>query len=328
MLRDLQKGARKSQASAFAEGTYDNLITHWVTFLEFCIFFRFNALPAAVQTLIWYAQYLQDNVLKSHQSLQCYLSGVRKLHEILGFKIKNFKDAILRLTLRGMKRANTFISKQARPMTITLLERIHDKLDHDNFEDALFWAACVVAFFLLFRKSNLVPDTRFGFNPLKQLRRDDLLYTGSNILVGIRWAKNHQFSRELLTFPLPILHGLKICPLKALNNVYRMHPCAGHHHLFCRPDGSSLTYPQFQRKLHLVLAAIGERAEEYSSHSFRRGGASFAFLCGIPAELIKVLGNWKSDCYMKYLHFPLESRIAASDLMRIRIINMNLYKSL
>jgi len=39
----------------------------------------------------------------------------------------------------------------------------------------------------------------------------------------------------------------------------------------------------------------------YSPHSFRRGGATFAFEAKVPSELIKAQGDWCSDCYLIYL---------------------------
>ena len=34
----------------------------------------------------------------------------------------------------------------------------------------------------------------------------------------------------------------------------------------------------------------------------RRGGASAAFDAGIPGEMIKAIGDWRSDAYLRYLH--------------------------
>ena len=36
-------------------------------------------------------------------------------------------------------------------------------------------------------------------------------------------------------------------------------------------------------------------------HSFRRGGATFAFRAGAPSEFIKAQGDWMSDAFLVYL---------------------------
>ena len=260
--------------------------------------------------------------MKSFRTIQCYLSGVKKLHIILNHSTRGFCGYALQLTLMGIRRMSTYVVKQAKPITPAILERIHAQLNHNDPQDAVFWCACIMSFFLLLRKSNLVPDTRIGFDAHKQLQRSDLLYTGHNIIVGLRWLKNEQFARDLMTFPLPVLPGSVLCPLDALYNVFKLIPAPVSAHLFQLPDGSSLTYRKYQNRLRGVLVQAGvEDPNGYSSHSFRRGGASFAFLCGVPAEIIKVLGHWKSSCYMKYLYFPLEARIAASDLIRTRLMH-------
>ena len=52
----------------------------------------------------------------------------------------------------------------------------------------------------------------------------------------------------------------------------------------------------------------GINSSEYSGHSFRRGGASHAFKCNIPAALINLQGDWKSNAYLRYIDIPLDVR--------------------
>jgi hypothetical protein len=53
--------------------------------------------------------------------------------------------------------------------------------------------------------------------------------------------------------------------------------------------------------LKACLTQLGIDPTKYSGHSFRRGGASFALECGLPPDLIKAQGDWKSDAYHSYL---------------------------
>ena len=43
-------------------------------------------------------------------------------------------------------------------------------------------------------------------------------------------------------------------------------------------------------------------------HSFRRGGASNGFRFNIPAALIKLQGDWKSNAYLQYSDILLDIR--------------------
>ena len=176
---------------------------------------------------------------------------------------------------------------------------------------------------MLFRKSNLIPDTLQGFQKHKQLTHADCVRTQDQVVVGIRWAKNEQFRRDLLTFPLPKLGGSVLCPVDALDNVRRLVKHNENDHIFKVSDNASFTYRQFQDKLQETLKQLQvPNYASYSSHSFRRGGTTFSFLCGIPVEIIKLLGNWRSNAFLSYIEFPLETRSAACELMKMRILAM------
>ena len=61
-----------------------------------------------------------------------------------------------------------------------------------------------------------------------------------------------------------------------------------------------------------------------TSHSLRAGGATNAFLAGVPSEIIKILGNWKSDCYLRYIRLPEQARLAAGVLVKYRVLSLDL----
>ncbi|XP_070173454.1 inositol 1,4,5-trisphosphate-gated calcium channel ITPR3-like [Littorina saxatilis] len=56
----------------------------------------------------------------------------------------------------------------------------------------------------------------------------------------------------------------------------------------------------FNKKLRLTTAVAGGN---FSSHSFRRGGAAWALSCGVPGEIVKVMGDWKSNAVFSSLCF-------------------------
>ncbi|KAI8502735.1 hypothetical protein Bbelb_194370 [Branchiostoma belcheri] len=57
----------------------------------------------------------------------------------------------------------------------------------------------------------------------------------------------------------------------------------------------------------------------YSLHSGRRGGATFAFRAGVPVELIRLQGDWRSNAYLLYLKVPLRTRLELCTRMIRRI---------
>ena len=45
-----------------------------------------------------------------------------------------------------------------------------------------------------------------------------------------------------------------------------------------------------------------------SSHSLRWDGAQWAAKSGLPGHVIKILGDWKSQAYERYLNLTLQDR--------------------
>ena len=66
---------------------------------------------------------------------------------------------------------------------------------------------------------------------------------------------------------------------------------------------------------------MNKNPDFYSSHSFRRGGATWAFVSEVPSELIQLYGDWKSDAYKRYLKFSLENKISVAYRMTSHISN-------
>jgi hypothetical protein len=59
---------------------------------------------------------------------------------------------------RGVSRLKGIPAKQKMPITIQILREVFGLLDHFSSPlDIAFWAACLIAFFVFFRKSTILP---------------------------------------------------------------------------------------------------------------------------------------------------------------------------
>ena len=65
--------------------------------------------------------------------------------------------------------------------------------------------------------------------------------------------------------------------------------------------GQPLTHPRLVSELRKALALSGLKPEKYAGHSFRIGAATTAATCGVPVNVIKTLGRWKSQAYQLYV---------------------------
>jgi hypothetical protein len=136
------------------------------------------------------------------------------------------------------------------------------------------------AFFLIARKSNLVPTNLCELDNHRFLLRKDVVDCGSFLLVKMRWSKTIQTGERVLEIPL---HSIDKS-------------------LFLLKSRKPVTYSLFMKKLKFCINVIGLDSDSFSTHSFRRGFATNAFRLNLPADLIQLMGDWKADAYKNILN--------------------------
>ena len=275
--------------------------------------------PTNITTLCLYAAYLARFLLP--QSVCLYLNFVSLIHKEMGYPNPLSDNWVLTTVLRGMKRTLGVPPKPRLPITITLLLGIRSRLNLNCSKHASFWAICLVAFFGLFRKAHLLPESESGFNAKKMFTRSDFLFTESCVYITVRWSKTIQMGQRTVTIPLVAVPHSPLCPVAAIVQAFRMTPgCDPSYQALCWRDSASVknsvfTYRSFMLCIKTILLQLGVSPELYGTHSFRRGGATFALEAGVPLDTISLLGDWKSDAMFLYLHMPLSQRLSAQQVM-------------
>ena len=106
-MGQLGEELRASNRRAYAEGSRKNLKIQWESFLLFCLHFGLVFLPASTLTLQLYVQFLSRS-FKSVDSIRNYVSGVRTMHQILGFSLDKVNNFILNLTFKGVSYGSVY----------------------------------------------------------------------------------------------------------------------------------------------------------------------------------------------------------------------------
>ena len=198
--------------------------------------------------------------------------------------------------------------KQAAPLDPEILEKMFLQVNLKSEEQLVAWVALIFAFHLLLRKSNLVLDTQGEFDPHKQLARHSLCLAQNAILVEIKWSKTLQFKEKVLTLPLVRLKNTTICPVYWAWQLVKCVSGCPHQPLFCyhrKGKYMVLTYPRLTFWFKEWLDKTGIPSKGFTLHSCRRGGATFLRKANIPGEIIKILGNWASEAYLRYIDLTL-----------------------
>ena len=63
------------------------------------------------------------------------------------------------------------------------------------------------------------------------------------------------------------------------------------------------------KRLRLGLVGTQFGSTELSCHSFRRGGATLEFECGLSPVQVKLRSDWRSNAFEKYLYVSAESEV-------------------
>lgn len=317
-LSQLNKDLRRTRRAAYAEGTHKNHRTQWRAYLSFCFYFGLDYLPGSLDTVCLYCQFLSRSM--TPQSVRNYLSGVKLLHVFMGLDFPFYEAPELKLTLRGLDRLLKHVPSRAPPVTPELLRALILCANSASLYDLVFSCAFLFAFFLFARISNLAPVSVNSFDPTKQLCRGDIVVTRFGLLVSFKWSKTNQTGASPLTLPLLCISDTILCPVRAYLHMCSRLPANASAPAFFTARNSQCCIPI--TKAHFVsvfrkrLARIGvSNPTKFRGHSFRRGGATWAFQNGVPGEFIQIFGGWASDAYKCYLEFSEEAKLRVADNM-------------
>lgn len=318
----LREQAAQTMRAAYAAGTLRNFETQQKLYLDFCDHFKIKAVPADTDTLVVYMEFLARK-FKSAQVIGNYLQGVKALHIFNNADVSTFEHLAIKLMMKGLARQKRHIPKQAAPITPDILLAFRSKLDMRDPNDVSFWALFLLAFFLMARKSNLVPDGKNEFDAGKQLIRSDIQLNRQGLLISIKWSKTLQLGGRIHRVPLLAMPNSVLCPKEAYTKMCKMVPGRQGDPVFKVKEGKKwvpLTYYMYQCKLKALCTEVGLDANAYSSHSFRRGGATFASEAGVPRNVIMLIGDWRSAAVDRYIDCTMGAKVSAAQLIRHRLM--------
>lgn len=287
----------------------------WRKFLLFCELSNDFTLPICNERLCLYIQFLSRS-LKAPQSIHNYVSGLKTLHCILDFPFPSLSSLDVKLTFKGLHKSLSHVPFQACPVTPQLLRDLSRVLDFTDKVDITFYCLCLFLFFIFARRSQFVPDSGSKKELFKLVRRSDVKLVNGLLYVMFRWTKTLQAGGRVVVIPLAPVRGSILCPVSAYFRMISLIPAPSSSPLFVFPPSlQPMSYKSFQSVFRSLVGRTGRDPTLYSSHSFRRGGASFAYSIGVPGELIQAQGDWVSDCYKRYLHLDLDQRKRVSESM-------------
>lgn len=228
-----------------------------------------------------------------------------------------FDSMVVKWTLKGFRHSMDLSISQKKPITIEMLSGIAQRLS--SMDNSGAKAALLTGFFSFARKANLVPPSGVQFDSNKHLCRGSFMFTSWGVIMKLAHTKTIQSYERCLYVPIASISNSPICPVAALNQHFAWHPVEADAPAFYIKDRRNklapLTHNSLTTILKSTLSSLGYPAKEYSCHSLRRGGATFAHSCGVDIPLIQAQGDWASLSVLFYLTRPLSLRIRAARTM-------------
>lgn len=297
---ELEKEVATYRAAMYASSSKKSYSTHLKRYFEFCARIGRPPVPAPPEMIAQYAAYPARHIAPS--SVWQYLIIIRLLHLEAGRPNPMEDNWFIKSTLTGIDRLLGRPVKRRTPVHPTLLMSIWLHLNMDTLLDSMFWAAALLMFYGLLRKSNLFPDTVRQFDHKKQFVRSDFVAKpDGSIVVNVKYSKTNQFNKRPFNLKLLQFHHV-LSPTAALHHAFKQSLLPAVSPAFVMSlRGEPMTGRVFNDKFKKVVESVGLDNSTFSSHSFRRGGACWALQCGVPGEIVQQLGDWQSDCYKQYL---------------------------
>ena len=315
-LAELDRQAWRTIGSSYKESTKENIKSQYDNYKRFCKYFYLKPFPTDSWQLVRCAQFL-SNEGKRPGTIANIISTVCTLHALKGYQSPELYDITIKLQLKGLHNISGKVTKQAEVMTPQMLLKIAKLIDPHNVKEVVSFTALLTGFYLLLRKSNLVPTNmtgKKGFDPDKQLQRRDLRIGDITILVDLKWTKTVQNTGRKLQLPLLPLVSDKICAIAWLKRMVKLVPGKAESPLFMIPsqrDSSQmvpLTYKKLGDQLKSWAIKVKGSKDGWTLHCLRRGGATWCFNIDVSSEAIRLMGDWAGDSYKRYLDMDIYKR--------------------
>ncbi|XP_067326779.1 integrase/recombinase xerD homolog [Anolis sagrei] len=269
-------------------------------FIDFRNYYNLpNTTPVPYEHVAQFCIYSKRRGLTPH-SIRTKLAALAYWFKAQGLP-DHTNDFRLHKLMAGWSRQYGRPTDDRQPMTPDILKgllKTWPSICSSKYEQLLFHAAALTAFFAALRVSELVAASK-NDKSQKALIRSDITMSHNCLEIYIRSSKTDQESRGSV-ITLTQCSAADLCPIQALSQyIAARKPSQGY--FFCHQDGSPLTRYQFWTITSKALKALGLPQHKFGTHSFRIGAASTASGLGYGSETIKSLGRWKSNAYKSYV---------------------------
>jgi hypothetical protein len=309
MTQALENGWAKSTLAGYARH-----VTH---FLNFC---KQERVPAALQfpadEFVLCAYAASDVGHVSASTIQNRLSGLKAWHNAHGAPWNG--GLRLQVIINGAKNLTPSSSKKPPrpPITIAMLQLLFDGLDLTNPIDAAVAACALLAFWGQCRLGELLSSSTSDLSTTSRPSRSQFTHSSRSMgsyTLALPQTKTNRSGEKIVLVPRPnsldpVSHiRVHLSTSKLPENLPLL--------AYSTPSGPRmLTKATFLARCNQIWSASGY--PRTTGHSFRIGGTTELLISGVPPDVVKIMGRWSSDSFLRYWR-DLET-IAPLHMCRVR----------
>lgn len=259
------------------------------------------------------------------KSVEKYLSALRLLHMQKGHFEPYLRPEVIKQITRGACNRDQIIKRmegkaEKMAMTPEIMCSLKKCLKESRFTTSrkrIIWAACTLCWSGALRVHELLSKEPGKFDP-----KTTMMASAIKLSSALVEGKRVETLQVYLAHPKEerLSAGVKLdlfasedfmCPVKAYRNwlqdkVVRL---SSQKPLFRLADGRNYTGSQFNKDLKSLLKGVVDYSKSpLTSHSFRRGLATFMAKTGYSDEDIMRVGRWHSQAFKAYITAPREIR--------------------
>ena len=215
----------------------------------------------------------------------------------------------LKEALRGAERYLSRPIVQKHPITPSILMVLIGSTNWGSPMRCLY----LTLWFTFARLASLIPtDPSLGFSARDHLTWKSISFQQDSVRIVLNKTKTIQCNERYLEFSIPKHRNPSICLFTQLRHLYSVTPKRSpsdpvfidSHSGLSQQLTRDIANPIFKSS----LAAAGLNPANFGWPSFRRGGATTAFIATGDVEALREHGDWKSNAYTRYLALPANRR--------------------
>lgn len=248
------------------------------------------------------------------------LCAVRWYHLQAGLPDPLREAALVKMAIKGARRLAGAASHKL-PVTRDMLLLIRRSLPAGARDSLVQWGGVIMGFAFMLRASEYLADAYGDFDPTKGMCFEDIEFwrmgtvldewgehgqEPDEVVLNFKYSKTDQFRsgmrRNLYA------SGEDLCVVRALWTLVLATPRDRRTGALMRLEsGKVLDRDSMNGILRAAAETLGVPGARVATHSLRIGGATAAYMAGMPIEEIKWLGRWASTAWALYVNRAHES---------------------